>query len=83
MLDEICQWVDTAEETMGSAESALIGDDLELVEVQLREHEVKTICKSSHAACVIMQSMGCRREPHLHTSTLNYYYYDYTKCRYL
>ena len=43
MLDEVWQWVNTAEETLGSAEASLIGDDLELVEKQLREHEVRCL----------------------------------------
>lgn len=41
MLDNLWQWVGEAEAKMAETETTLIGNDLEAVEQQLAEHEVK------------------------------------------
>ena len=40
MLDQLSEWVQQAEVSMGGAEGVPVGNDLESVEQQLADHEV-------------------------------------------
>ena len=40
MLEGLCEWVAVAEATMATTEASPVGNDMEIVERQLTEHEV-------------------------------------------